>query len=173
MNSIGVSDFQEVKFFENRANGQSKGFCVITLGSESSMRMCMDRLCKNELHGQKPIVTLPTKSALAQFESQQKTRPIPPPTNAPRGQAPMGGPGMMQGGPGNNNFAPQQQQNNPPRMMMMGQPNGPPGFRAPHMPQNMGGPPMSNQCPPPRMQVAKNFLLLSIPSNISNIFFFL
>lgn len=137
------------------------------------MRMCMDRLSKNELHGQKLVVTLPTKSALAQFESQQKTRPIPAPTMAPRGQAPMGGPmgGMMgPGGPGNNNFAPQQPQNNPPRMMMMGQPNGPPGFRAPHMPQNMGGPPMPNQCPPPRMQVAKNFLLLSIPSIY--IFFF-
>ncbi|XP_031637360.1 cleavage and polyadenylation specificity factor subunit CG7185 isoform X1 [Contarinia nasturtii] len=143
VNTIGVTDFQEVKFFENRANGQSKGFCVITLGSEPSMRMCLERLPKNELHGQKPIVTLPTKAALAQFESQQKTRPIPPTTNPSRGQAPMQ-PGPMQG-----NFPQGPQVHGPPRMMM---PNGPsgPGFRPQHMPpQNMGMPPNQG---PPRMQ---------------------
>jgi cleavage and polyadenylation specificity factor subunit 6/7 len=59
----------EVKFFENRANGQSKGFCVITLGSEPSMRMCMERLPKKELHGQCPVVTFPTKQALNQVSS--------------------------------------------------------------------------------------------------------
>lgn len=64
--SVGVGDFVEVKFFENRANGQSKGFCVISLGSEQSMRICMERLPKKELHGQNPIVTFPTKQALNQ-----------------------------------------------------------------------------------------------------------
>lgn len=140
VNGCGINDFQEVKFFENRANGQSKGFCVITLGSESSMRQLMDRLPKSDLHGQKPIVTLPTKQALNQFESQQKTRPIPPSSNLPRGQPPMQG-GPMQGG----NF----NQQHPPRMMM---PNGPPGYRPPHMPpQNMQG--MGPNQGPPRMQV--------------------
>ena len=66
MIGVGVNDFVEVKFFENRANGQSKGFCVITLGSEPSMRMCMERLPKKELHGQCPVVTFPTKQALNQ-----------------------------------------------------------------------------------------------------------
>lgn len=61
---IGVTDFQDVKFFENRANGQSKGFCVISLGSESSIRMVMDRLPKKEIHGQHPVVTLPTKQVI-------------------------------------------------------------------------------------------------------------
>ena len=36
--SLGVNDFIEVKFYENRANGQSKGFCCVSLGSESSSR---------------------------------------------------------------------------------------------------------------------------------------
>lgn len=58
---VGVTDFQDVKFFENRANGQSKGFCVISLGSDQSLRMVMDRLPKKEIHGQHPVVTLPTK----------------------------------------------------------------------------------------------------------------
>lgn len=154
VNSIGINDFQEVKFFENRANGQSKGFCVVTLGSEPSMRMCLERLPKNELHGQKPIVTLPTKAALAQFESQQKTRPIPPTTNPSRGQAPMQ-PGPMQGG----NFPGQGPQGHPPRMMMPNGPNGP-GFRPQHMPpQNMGMPPNQG---PPRMQVAIKHILFDI-----------
>lgn len=98
---MGVTDFQEVKFFENRANGQSKGFCVISLGSENSMRYVMERLPKKELHGQNPVVTLPTKQALNQFESQQKTRPTPPATtpNGPRAPPPgvMGGPPPQQG----------------------------------------------------------------------------
>lgn len=153
VNSIGVSDFQEVKFFENRANGQSKGFCVITLGTEQGMRMCLDRLPKNDLHGQKPIVTLPTKAALAQFESQQKTRPIPPAPNSTRGQAPM-----QPGGPMQPNQFPGQGPQGPPRMMMPNGPNGPGGFRPQHMPpQNMGGMPPNQG--PPRMQVAiKNIL---------------
>lgn len=58
---VGVTDFQDVKFFENRANGQSKGFCVISLGSDQSLRMVLDRLPKKDLHGQHPVVTLPTK----------------------------------------------------------------------------------------------------------------
>lgn len=161
MNSIGISDFQEVKFFENRANGQSKGFCVVTLGSEQSMRMCLDRMPKNDLHGQKPIVTLPTKAALAQFESQQKTRPIPPAPNAnQRGQAPMQPGGPMQS---NQGFPGQGGPQGPPRMMMPNGPNGPGGqggFRPQHMqPQNMGMPPNQG---PPRMQVAIKNILFDI-----------
>lgn len=95
---IGVSDFQDVKFFENRTNGQSKGFCLISLASESSMRLCMDRLPKRDLHGQSPVVTLPTKQALNQFESQQKTRPVPPTTNNGPGPR-VPGPGLLPSGP--------------------------------------------------------------------------
>lgn len=77
MQSIGINDFHEVKFFEHRANGQSKGFCVISLGSDGSMRKCLELLPKKEIHGQSPHVTLTTKQALSNFESQSKTRPTP------------------------------------------------------------------------------------------------
>ncbi|XP_021698727.1 cleavage and polyadenylation specificity factor subunit CG7185 isoform X1 [Aedes aegypti] len=153
---VGVNDFQEVKFFENRANGQSKGFCVVSLGSENSMRYVMERLPKKELHGQNPVVTLPTKQALNQFESQQKTRPTPPAqgqTNGPprppapnMGMGPMGPGGPMGGPPGGPNGP-----GGPPRMGMG--PNMPPGMRPPHNhpmpgpPMHMGGPPG-----PPRPQ---------------------
>ena len=148
----GVSDFQEVKFFENRANGQSKGFCVITLGSEGSMRIVMENLPKKELNGQTPIVTLPTKQALNQFESQQKTRPTPPiPPNA---QKPMqGGPMMNQNGPPQGNMHPRMMNpmmrgpmpmQNSPMPMRMGNPNVPPPMNHPNAPQ------MNNM--PPRFQ---------------------
>lgn len=145
VSSVGVTDFQDVKFFENRANGQSKGFCVITLGSESSMRLCLDRMSKKEMHGQMPVVTLPTKQALNQFESQQKTRPVPPAGAVQRGQTPTSGPmgGYQNSGP---------PQGHPPRMMP---PNGPPGYRPQMPPQNMQGPMGHNQGPP-RMQVSRN-----------------
>lgn len=74
-----------MKFFENRANGQSKGFCVISLGCEQSMRMVLERLPKRELHGQLPVVTLPTKQALNKFESQCKTRSTPTTNTGQRG----------------------------------------------------------------------------------------
>ena len=64
--SIGVNDFIDVKFFENRANGQSKGFCAVTLGSEASMRLVFDKLNRKEIHGMNPMVTHLTKQSLQQ-----------------------------------------------------------------------------------------------------------
>ena len=64
--SIGVNDFLEVKFFENRANGQSKGFCAISLGSEASSRAVLDKLPRKDIHGMSPVVTFTNKQALAQ-----------------------------------------------------------------------------------------------------------
>ena len=86
--NLGVADFIEVKFYENRANGQSKGFCCVSLGSEASMRKVMDLFPKKELHGQNPVVTYATKQALHQFEAQSKTRP---PQQAGQGGGPREG----------------------------------------------------------------------------------
>ncbi|XP_017011901.2 cleavage and polyadenylation specificity factor subunit 6 isoform X1 [Drosophila takahashii] len=168
LRDIGVSDLQEVKFFENRANGQSKGFSVISLGSESSLRAVLDQLPKKEMHGQAPVVTYPSKQALTQFESLQKTRPVPPPqqNGPPRGPAPpsMGGgpmpsghPGGPQGGgppghpPRGMNSIMQPGQYRPQHMSQVpqvGGPNsGPPRMQPPMHPQ---GGLMGNQQPPPR-----------------------
>ncbi|KAJ9591680.1 hypothetical protein L9F63_001767, partial [Diploptera punctata] len=138
---IGVTDFVEVKFFENRANGQSKGFCVITLGSEPSMRMCMERLPKKELHGQCPVVTFPTKQALNQFEAQSKTRPVPPPNPGPRNPHPHP-PRMMMGPP----------QGLRPRLPPPGMPPPGPGPRMPGPPIGHGGPPGHGHPPGPPNQ---------------------
>uniref|UniRef100_A0A1I8GJZ4 Cleavage and polyadenylation specificity factor subunit 6 n=1 Tax=Macrostomum lignano TaxID=282301 RepID=A0A1I8GJZ4_9PLAT len=70
MQELGVSDIVEIKFHENRQNGQSKGFCVLVVGSEQSSRTVMDRLPKMELHGQQPMVTHCNKQTLQYFEQQ-------------------------------------------------------------------------------------------------------
>ncbi|XP_004083079.1 cleavage and polyadenylation specificity factor subunit 6 isoform X2 [Oryzias latipes] len=70
--SVGITDVLEIKFFENRANGQSKGFALVCVGSEGSSRKLMDLLSKRELHGQNPIVTPCNKQSLSQFEMQSR-----------------------------------------------------------------------------------------------------
>lgn len=75
INGIGVNDTQEVKFFENRNNGQSKGFCVVTFNSEASLPVVMEKLPKIEIHGQNPVVTHYNRQNLNLFESQTKSRP--------------------------------------------------------------------------------------------------
>lgn len=72
MHSLGVNDIIEIKFYENRANGQSKGYCVVALGSENSLRIVMEKLPKKELHGQNPAVTACTRQNLNYFESQSR-----------------------------------------------------------------------------------------------------
>jgi cleavage and polyadenylation specificity factor subunit 6/7 len=52
ISDAGVTDFEEVKFFENRINGQSKGFCCVTLGSESSQKIVIKKLTSVEINGQ-------------------------------------------------------------------------------------------------------------------------
>lgn len=150
----GVSDFQEVKFFENRANGQSKGFCVVTLGSEGSMRIVMDNLPKKELNGQTPVVTLPTKQALNQFESQQKTRPTPPiPPNSQTPRMNPSGPMMNPNMPPQGNMHPRMMNPNNPMMrgpMPMQNNQMPMRMNAPPPMNHPNGPPMNNM--PPRFQ---------------------
>jgi len=133
---VGVPDFVEVKFYENRANGQSKGFCCISIGSEQSMKKVMEALPKKSLQGQNPVVTLANKQNLLQFESQSKTRPVPPPAKP---QAPVAAPPASY---------------RPPLGAPGGRPAGPPvnvpppGFGAP--PPGLRPPPMSH--PPPGLR---------------------
>jgi len=70
INSIGVQDVQEVKFFENRNNGQSKGFCVVTFTSDASLPTVLEKLPKIEIHDQNPVVTPYNRQNLNLFESQ-------------------------------------------------------------------------------------------------------
>lgn len=142
-----MNDFHEVKFFEHRANGQSKGFCVISMGSESSMRMCVERLPKREIHGQTPVVTLPTKQALSNFESQSKTRPCPPNNAGPRGNHPSQANHPISSGP-HQNYSPRMQMHSPLRGPMPHPMQGPNGQRMQGPPPGFNGPPHVNQGQP-------------------------
>lgn len=117
----------------------------------------MENLPKKELNGQNPVVTLPTKQALNQFESQQKTRPTPP--AQPNNQKPMGMGMPMQNMPPQNMHQQRMMNPNPmmrgpnpmmqnsgpmPRQMGPMGPNGPPQMNHPN-----GG---MNQQMPPRFQ---------------------
>jgi len=151
--AIGVVDLVEVRFHENRANGQSKGFCVITVNSESSARACMDKLPKRELHGQSPIVTFTSKQALNQFEAQSKSRPSrqsSPPRSG--GSGPSGVPSLT------GLLGPPPMNGPPPRLMLPS--NGPPPLTSlslPPPPSRTSGIPV----PPPTMAGLSG---LSLPS---------
>ena len=139
--SCGASDFLEVKFNENRINGQSKGFCCVSLGSETSMRLVMEKLVKQEIHGQAPVVTYATKTALIQFEAQSKTRaPQPPPQQQ------------------------QQQQLLPPMPPRVSAPPPAPirGY-APRPPYSIRGPPPMISAPPPMIHHVPPPMTAGIP----------
>lgn len=163
--SVGVNDFLEVKFYENRANGQSKGFCCVSTASEASMKVLMEKLPKKELHGQVPVVTYATKQALHQFEAQSKTRPpqVPPPTSGgppPVGQPPRGPPLLpstrptllgrpmgMSRGPPPSSYRGGSVRGPPPHALA-----GPPPHMTMRVPPPMGAPPPGmHSAPPPGM----------------------
>lgn len=69
---LGCTDIIEIKFYENKVNGQSKGFALVTLGSEVSFRTVMDKLGKQEINGQEPVVTPFSRHYFNQFEEQAR-----------------------------------------------------------------------------------------------------
>ncbi|KAL5007389.1 hypothetical protein ScPMuIL_016195 [Solemya velum] len=157
--SLGVSDLVEIKFYENRANGQSKGYAVVVIGSENSSRMIFDKLPKRELHGQVPVVTPCNRQALNQFEAQaRKGEPPPqngsgdmrnregPPPGPPPSHVRGPPPRPPRGPPGKPGFPPKQER--PPGRLP---PGGPPGLPPPgHPPPPFaGGPPRPGHHPPP------------------------
>lgn len=70
--SLQVADLIDIKFYENKVNGQSKGFALVTVGSDASFRTLMDKLPKCKLHGREPIVTHFSRHFFAQFEEQAR-----------------------------------------------------------------------------------------------------
>ncbi|CAF3338815.1 unnamed protein product [Rotaria sp. Silwood2] len=165
IHDVGINDLLEVKFHENRVNGQSKGFAVVTVGSETSSRSILEKISKREIHGQIPTVLPFNKSSLSFFEgTSRKDAPmeamppmgVPPlrpmmhppiglPLPIPRG-GPMDGPYrfshqgpvMLQGGPAG--------MNRPSLQITLGQRGPVPG--GPMILGRVAGPPPSMGIPP-------------------------
>ncbi|NXX98365.1 CPSF7 factor, partial [Centropus bengalensis] len=70
--SIGVYDVVELKFAENRANGQSKGYAEVVVASENSVHKLLELLPGKILNGDKVEVRLATRQNLSQFEAQAR-----------------------------------------------------------------------------------------------------
>ncbi|CAF2708729.1 unnamed protein product [Rotaria sp. Silwood2] len=85
---VGVIDLLEIKFHENRVNGQSKGFAVVTVGSETSSRLILEKIPKREIHGQMPTVLPFNKTSLSFFEGVTR-KDAPMETMPPMGVPPL------------------------------------------------------------------------------------
>lgn len=69
---LGCSDLIDIKFYENKINGQSKGFALVTFGSDQTFRTLMDKLSKKQINGQEPVVTPFSRHYFNQFEEQAR-----------------------------------------------------------------------------------------------------
>jgi cleavage and polyadenylation specificity factor subunit 6/7 len=70
--SCGANDLVDMKFYENRNNGQSKGFALAVFNSEASVKMIMEKLPAKQIYGQTLVVLPYTKQSLAKFEEATK-----------------------------------------------------------------------------------------------------
>ncbi|KAF8376004.1 cfim-2 [Pristionchus pacificus] len=142
--SCGVDDLVDLKFYENRLNGQSKGFCLAVFLTDLSVRTITEKLPLKPVHGQTLVVLSYSKISLARLEEasaksqtrieqQKKAKEENGMLNM--GTIRIGAMGITPMGPGGPLGPPVQQQ--PPPMMnmaMMGQ--------RPPMGVQMGGPMM-------------------------------
>lgn len=108
-----ITDIENIKFFENRANGQSKGYCSIDLSSVESAKTLLNQLRNVTIHNEHPYVAIASKTPLYYFENSlginkdgdnknNKGMTIPPvPSLPPPPPMPLPGmpPGMMPGMP--------------------------------------------------------------------------
>uniref|UniRef100_A0A915CVD6 RRM domain-containing protein n=1 Tax=Ditylenchus dipsaci TaxID=166011 RepID=A0A915CVD6_9BILA len=70
--SFDVDDLVDIKFYENRNNGQSKGFALAVFASEPSVKTVMEKLPSRKLHEQTLAVLPYNKQSLAKFEDATK-----------------------------------------------------------------------------------------------------
>lgn len=64
-----VTDIEQIKFFENRSNGQSKGYCSIDLSSVESAKTLLNQLRNVTIHNEHPYVAIASKTPLYYFEN--------------------------------------------------------------------------------------------------------
>lgn len=63
----------EIKFAENRQNGQSRGYATIVVGSEQSGKTLMDKLPGRQLHGNLVSVLPFNKTSQQRLEEATKS----------------------------------------------------------------------------------------------------
>eukprot|EP00117_Sycon_ciliatum_P037541 scpid89111/ scgid5722/ Cleavage and polyadenylation specificity factor subunit CG7185 len=74
--NAGIKDVVSVRVYENRTNGQSKGFACVETGSEASARSVMAKVKELAIHGQIPIAQLTSRTTINSFEAlSRRERP--------------------------------------------------------------------------------------------------
>ncbi|CDW56901.1 RNA recognition motif protein [Trichuris trichiura] len=66
---MDIRDVVDVRFYENRVNGQSKGFALVSFLSDSSVRKCLENFSTQSINGMTPIVMPYSKQSLMSLES--------------------------------------------------------------------------------------------------------
>uniref|UniRef100_A0A8C5WDY5 Cleavage and polyadenylation specific factor 7 n=1 Tax=Leptobrachium leishanense TaxID=445787 RepID=A0A8C5WDY5_9ANUR len=79
--SAGVREPVELKFAENRANGQSKGYAEVLLSSEIAMNQLLEHLPQKTVNGEKLDVRPANRQNLSFFEAIARKK-IPPRANS-------------------------------------------------------------------------------------------
>ncbi|XP_066504012.1 cleavage and polyadenylation specificity factor subunit 7-like isoform X2 [Hoplias malabaricus] len=72
--TLGVKDVVDIKFAENRANGQSRGFAEIVVSTEESVRQLLQTMPQCQINGEKVDCRSATRKNLATFEAQARKR---------------------------------------------------------------------------------------------------
>ncbi|XP_017333658.1 cleavage and polyadenylation specificity factor subunit 7 [Ictalurus punctatus] len=70
----GVKDIVEVKFAENRTNGQSKGYAEMVVSTEESFRRLLETMPQCKINGEKLECRHASRRNLAEFEAQARKR---------------------------------------------------------------------------------------------------
>ncbi|KAL6468548.1 hypothetical protein MHYP_G00220720 [Metynnis hypsauchen] len=72
--TLGVKDVVDIKFAENRANGQSRGFAEIVVTTEESVKRLIETMPQCQINGEKVDCRYATRKNLAVFEAQARKR---------------------------------------------------------------------------------------------------
>ncbi|KAI3384377.1 hypothetical protein SNEBB_008606 [Seison nebaliae] len=67
IHECGIDEIGSIKFYENRANGQSLGFAGVLLGTEKDLNKLLSRLPKRLIYGMKPLCVVLNKENVSKF----------------------------------------------------------------------------------------------------------
>ncbi|XP_047437380.1 cleavage and polyadenylation specificity factor subunit 7-like [Mugil cephalus] len=65
---LGVKDLTEIKFAENKINGQSRGYAEVVVTTEESLKILLEKLPQCELNGERIDCRFATRQNLTVFE---------------------------------------------------------------------------------------------------------
>ncbi|XP_029950508.1 cleavage and polyadenylation specificity factor subunit 7-like [Salarias fasciatus] len=71
---VGVRDIIEIKFAENRVNGQSRGYAEVVVSSEESLKLLLEKIPRCELNGERIDCRFATRQNLTMFEETANKR---------------------------------------------------------------------------------------------------